>query len=126
MLWNYNGWKCSIPIPNVTPVSDGRLFVTGGYKAGSVMIQVTPLRLRLRCQRALACIPQGSQIHQPIYVDGCIYFNGTTNESRDGIVCLDPADDILWSTKNSPPPERGNLILADGLIYFIDGSGTLA
>jgi outer membrane protein assembly factor BamB len=33
-LWSYGGWKCKIPVPNVTEVGDGRIFVTGGYRAG--------------------------------------------------------------------------------------------
>ena len=39
-LWSYGGWQCRIPVPNVTEIGDGRLFITGGYGAGSAMIKV--------------------------------------------------------------------------------------
>ncbi|MDY7010197.1 MAG: PQQ-binding-like beta-propeller repeat protein, partial [Planctomycetota bacterium] len=40
VLWTYYGWQCTIPIPNVTEIGDSRLFITGGYRAGSAMIKV--------------------------------------------------------------------------------------
>lgn len=126
LLWQYNGWKCNIPIPAVTPISDdGRIFITGGYRAGSAMIQITAAGDSFDVKE-LWKIPLGSQIHHPIYADGAIYFNGTTNETREGIVCLDPADGkVLWSTKATFPTERGTLLMADGLLYHIDGAGNL-
>lgn len=39
-LWTYRGWQCRIPVPNVTSLGDGRLFVTGGYRAGSAVIKI--------------------------------------------------------------------------------------
>jgi len=33
-LWSYDGWQCRIPVPNVTEIGDGRIFITGGYRAG--------------------------------------------------------------------------------------------
>ena len=41
-IWKYNGYFNKIPIPSITSIGDGRIFVTGGYGAGSVMIKVTP------------------------------------------------------------------------------------
>lgn len=126
LLWSFRNWKCNIPIPNVTDLGDGKLLVTGGYGAGSVLIQVTSSAAGFDVKE-LWKIPQGSQIQQPLLIDGCIYLNGTTNEApKAGLFCLDPADGkVLWSTGTDIPPERGNLILAQGLIYHIDGSGTL-
>lgn len=65
LLWKFAGWKGSIPIPNVTAMGDGRLFVTGGYKAGSVMIQVSRQDATFAAKE-LWRIPQGAQIHQPV------------------------------------------------------------
>ncbi|MBC8232201.1 PQQ-like beta-propeller repeat protein [bacterium] len=50
-LWSYNGWQCKIPVPNVTEIGDGRIFITGGYKAGSAMIveRAAGSLLRLIC-----------------------------------------------------------------------------
>lgn len=126
VLWSYTGWKCDAPIPNVTPLGDGKLFLTGGYKAGSALIQVSPSATEFEVKE-LWKIPHGSQIHQPLFVDGCIYLNGTTNATpKAGLMCIDPADGkLLWSTGAEMSPHRGALLLAEGLIYYIDGSGTL-
>ncbi len=126
LLWSFNGWKCNIPIPNVTSLGEGKLFVTGGYGAGSVLIQVIPSAKGFDVKE-LWRIPHGSQIHQPIVMDGCIYFNGTTNEApKAGLFCIDAVDGkVLWSTGTNVPPERGNLLTTEGLIYHIDGTGIL-
>lgn len=152
-LWSFAGWNCQIPIPAPVLVSDGKVFITGGYKAGSVMIQVDGAEAK-----ELWKIPQGSQIHQPIVVGGCIYFNGNTNEVTDGLVCLDPADGkILWQTKEqkegkkkqpasapaaalpaapvapapttqgvvAPKMDKDDFIYADGRLWVIDAAGAL-
>lgn len=126
LLWSFTSWKCNIPIPNVTNLGDGKLFVTGGYGAGSVLLQISPSAGGFDVKE-LWRIPQGSQIQQPILADGCIYFNGTTNESpKAGLFCIDSTDGkVLWSTGTDIPPERGTLLMAQGLIYHIDGSGML-
>ena len=40
ILWDYKGWHCVIPIPSAVDAGDGRMLITGGYHAGSVMIKV--------------------------------------------------------------------------------------
>ncbi|MDQ1258032.1 MAG: PQQ-binding-like beta-propeller repeat protein, partial [Candidatus Hydrogenedentes bacterium] len=39
-LWAYYGWHCYIPIPFPTVLPGDRIFITGGYGAGSAMIQI--------------------------------------------------------------------------------------
>ena len=125
VLWSYNGWKCDIPIPNVTLLPDNRLFVTGGYKAGSAMIQIAKEAEAFKANQ-LWKITQGSQIHQPILIGDNIYFNGNTNETKDGLICLNPADGkILWQTGTTAKVDKCGLIFADGLIYLLDGNANL-
>ena len=126
LLWSYGGWKCGIPIPTVTQLDDGKLFVTGGYKAGSAMIQVTANAGTFSATE-LWKIPQGSQIHQPILVDGALYFNGNTNDTpKEGLICLNPADGkIIWQSGPTPALDRCDLILADGMFYLQDAAGNL-
>jgi outer membrane protein assembly factor BamB len=124
ILWTYDGFQCSIPIPYPTALSDDRLFITGGYKAGSAMIQVKSEDGKLVVKELFKTDACSSQIHQPLFYNGYLYANSNSNEREDGMMCLSLDGQVKWKTGDSPSSvtfERGNLILVDGLILNLDG-----
>jgi outer membrane protein assembly factor BamB len=143
VLWTFTGWSCNIAIPSPTVVGEGKLFATGGYGQGSAMFEVS----KDAATGAWATKPlwksnKGSQISQPVIIDGAMYFNGNSNApKKEGLICMDSADGkVLWQTVPVPPTtqgggpgkvvdplplDRGNLMLADGMIYMLDASGGL-
>ena len=40
VLWRYKGWVCPNPIASPILLPEDRIFVTGGYDAGSALVQV--------------------------------------------------------------------------------------
>ena len=40
VLWTYANFQCSIPVPHAVDAGEGRVLMTGGYRAGSAMIKV--------------------------------------------------------------------------------------
>lgn len=108
------------------PVPGDRLFLTGGYGAGSAMIQVSREGPGFRVAElfkldAKTC---GSQIHQPILYGDCLYVNSNSNERQDGLVCLRIDGTVAWRTADTPGLplfDRGNLLLADGMLLALDG-----
>lgn len=121
-LWSFDHWKCKIPIPTPIKVSGDRLFFTGGYGAGSAMVRIVENDSGYEVEKVFQLGPEcGSQIHLPILHEGHIYINSNSNRERDGMTCLDLDGKILWQTGKSPNFERGNLILADGKFYNLDG-----
>ena len=122
LLWSYSGWRCNIPIPAPTAIGDGRLFITGGYNAGSVMIKVARTGGKFAAAELFKIKLMGSQLHNALLHDKHLYVNCNTNNKRDGLVCFDLDGEVKWQTKKAPNFERGNLILVDGLIYIMDGS----
>ena len=131
ILWTYEGWSCKIPIPFPMQLPGDRLFVTGGYKAGSVMIQVTASGNEFAVKELFQLDMQecGSQIHQPILHENHLYLNSNSNERMDGMLCMTLDGNVLWRTKETrglPIFERGNLLFADGIIIALEGKkGTL-
>jgi outer membrane protein assembly factor BamB len=121
-LWSYGGWQCKIPVPNVTPIGDGRLFITGGYKAGSAMIQVEKQGEDFVARELYRTDDFGTHAHPPVLYNGHLYGQCSTNDRRDGLVCMDLDGNVKWQTKRSPNFDKGGLILADGLILTCDGS----
>lgn len=121
LLWEY-AHPCKIPIPNVTDLGQGRLFVTGGYKAGSAIIQVSRQGDRWQVKE-IAKIPDiGGHCHPGLAYQDHIYVLCNTNERADGLVCFDFQGKLVWQTGRHPYLDKGGSILTgDGLIYIMDG-----
>lgn len=121
VLWTYDGWRCANPIPSPTPIGDDRVFITGGYLGGSVM-------LKLRAGERFAVEVQfmlpdyGAQIPIPLLHEGHLYLVCNGNFRRNGLVCVDLDGNVKWKTALAPNLDRGHTLLADGLIYSMDGA----
>jgi outer membrane protein assembly factor BamB len=135
VLWRWDGYFNKIMIPMPTNMGDGRLFVTGGYGCGTVMLQINRRGSKYSVKELYRIDAEGSQMHPAILHEGHLYINWNTNENlkgdkkkTGGLVCLDPdTGKILWRTGMKPNFERGNLIFADGMIIILDGElGELA
>ncbi len=121
LLWTYRNWKCNIPIAAPTDCGGGRLFVTGGYKAGSVMLQVKKASETFQVEELFRLDDQGSILHNAVLHDGHVYVNANTKRTFDGLMCVDLTGRVKWQTGKDPNCEKGNLILAGDLIYILDG-----
>lgn len=127
LLWQYTGWQCNIPITSPVVIGDGRLFISGEYGAGSVMLRVGAANGTFAAQELFRTQECMSQIHQPLLYQEHLYANSNGNKARDGFVCLDLDGKLKWRTGNDPNFERGSMLLADGLIFAVNGqSGLLA
>ncbi len=121
-LWIYNGgWQCQIPIPNLVSIGDGRFFITGGYEAGSAMIKITKTDQTYAVEELYTTQNFGAHIHPPLLIKDNLYGHCTTNSRRDGMVCMNVDGKLQWKTERSPVFDKGGFILADGLIFSVDG-----
>ncbi|MCL4218024.1 MAG: PQQ-binding-like beta-propeller repeat protein [Candidatus Hydrogenedentes bacterium] len=124
LLWKYNGWQCWIPIAYPTLIPNDRLFLTGGYDAGSAIIQISRDGGKWQVEELFRTDACGSQIHQPLVYKDHLYVNSNSNERSDGMMCLTFDGEVLWNTvatEGLPNFERGNLLIADGMIISLDG-----
>ena len=122
VLWTYDGFQCQIPITAPTPLGEGRVLVTGGYNAGAVMLQVKKQGQQFAVTELWKSPELNSQIHQPLLIGGCLYANSNSNSSHEGMECLTLDGQLKWRTGRQPNFERGNLILAGGVIINQDGN----
>jgi len=120
-LWTYEGWSCLIPVPNVTEIGNGRLFITGGYKAGSAMIKIEKAGDSCTVTEVYKTADFGTHVHPAILYNGHLYGHCSTNETKDGMVCMDLDGKVKWKTGNAPLFDKGGMLLADGLILTVDG-----
>lgn len=121
-FWSYDGWQCAIPIANVTEVGDNRLFITGGYRAGSALIRIEKKGNRYGVHELFKEKEFGTHVHPPVLYQGHLYGHCSTNETKNGLVCMDLNGKIKWMKKRSPRFDKGGFILVDGMLLSVDGN----
>ncbi|HIA47025.1 MAG TPA: hypothetical protein EYN96_03425 [Candidatus Hydrogenedentes bacterium] len=124
VLWKYSDWVCRIPIPFPTILDDNRVFITGGYGAGSTLFEVIKTGEGFDTKELFSTMEFGSQIHQPLLIDGVLYGNSNSNGEKHGMACLALDGTLNWRTKDTkglPRFDFGNLISVDGLILNLEG-----
>ncbi len=126
ILWEYTNWQCAIPVPSAVDAGEGRVLITGGYQAGAAMIKVVRKEDSSYGVTELYKNPDfGSHTQPPVLYNGHFYAQYSTNERKDGMVCMSIDGQVKWKTGRSPTFERGGSILADGLLLSTDGKSTL-
>jgi outer membrane protein assembly factor BamB len=126
ILWEYTKWQCSIPIPGPVDAGEGRILVTGGYNAGAAMIKIDKKADGSYDVKELYKNPDfGSHTQNPVLVNGYFYAMFTTNERKDGLVCMSIDGQVKWKTSRAPLFDKGGAILADGVLLATDGASKL-
>ena len=122
ILWTYGFRVNTAGVPAPTPLGQDRFFLTGGYEAGSEIIQVEKQGGALAAKRLHRFDEVGSHIQQPILVGDYIYAVCNTNRKANGMVCFGLDGQIKWKTGRKPYLCKGNtLMTGDGVFYQLDG-----
>jgi outer membrane protein assembly factor BamB len=125
LLWDYGNWQCRIPAPTAFDAGEGKILIIGGYEAGAAMIQVSKNGNDYQVTELYKTEEFGAHTKPPLLHSGHFYAHYSTNERRDGLVCMSMDGEIMWSTKRDPLFDKGSMILADGLILSTDGNKSL-
>jgi outer membrane protein assembly factor BamB len=126
ILWEYTNWQCGIPVPCAIDAGEGRMMITGGYQAGAAFIKAEKKADGSYSVTELYKNADfGAHTQPPVLVNGYFYAECSTNEKKNGLVCMSMDGQIKWKTERSPAFERGGLILADGLLLGTDGTTKL-
>lgn len=122
ILWDYTGWNCAIPIPSAIDAGEGSMLITGGYNAGSVMLRSEKKTDgSYRVTELYRNTEFGVHTQPPILYDGHFYGQCSTNETKNGLMCMSIDGETRWKTGRAPVFERGSIILADGMLISTDG-----
>ncbi len=123
-LLHWGGYQCSIPITAPTAVGKDAFFITGGYGAGSVLIQIKAKSRGVTVNEIFRVRGDGSQIHQAILHDEFLYANFNEGEGRagpKGLTCIGLDGRMRWATEGSLSLDRGGVILVDDLLLSLGG-----
>jgi outer membrane protein assembly factor BamB len=113
-----------------SPVSigDGRVFVSSGYEAGSVMYQVQKASSGFNAQKLfeLTSMQFNSEVHTPILYQNHLFAVGSKTRGR--FTCLSLDGKVVWQSpvaSGDPAGTRtfdlGGFLLADGMFFILDG-----
>jgi len=127
VLWENTEWTIRVAnVPSPVMVGEGLIFLSGGYNAGSIMLQLTEEDGTISAQPVFRLEPEvfGAEQQTPIFYDGYIY--GIRPDKQ--LTCLDLNGQVVWTSPSTHlfgPRGLGPYIIADGLIYIMNDSGLL-
>ncbi len=124
LLWETPDWKISIAtVPAPVPLPEGRIFLTGGYGAGSLMLQLEDKEGKLIPKTLFKLTPEvfGATQHTPIFKDGFLY--GARADGR--FVCLGLDGKVVWASGPAETFGLGSFLMAGDLIFAMNDSGKL-
>ncbi|HYK90110.1 MAG TPA: PQQ-binding-like beta-propeller repeat protein, partial [Acidobacteriota bacterium] len=89
ILWTYSNWQCGIPVPHAVDAGEGRVLITGGYRAGAAMIKVQrKADGGYEVTELFKNANFGSHTQPPILYKDHFYAQYTINERSDGLACM--------------------------------------
>lgn len=124
ILWDTTAWRISMATcPSPVVVGDGRIFLCGGYNAGSLMLQLKKQDGRMVAETVFRLNAKqfGSEQHTPVLYQGHLF---GVRQNDDQLVCLDLEGNEAWNSGREKYGSGPHMI-ADGLIYVLDDVGQL-
>lgn len=133
VLWQSNEWSCSVVAPSPVCMPDGKVFLTAGYGAGSMVFQInytngefTATKLYdYKPKDGLACEQQ-----TPVYHDGLLFgiLPKDAGPMRNQFICVDPRDtrEVVWASGKTHRFGLGPYMIADGKFFILNDEGTLS
>lgn len=124
LLWETTDWKISIAtVPSPLILEGGRIFLSGGYNAGSVMLQLKKEGDRWLAQTAFRLPPEvfGATQHTPILLGEHLY--GVRPDGK--FVCLTLDGKTVWTSAAGQQFGLGPFLAADGVIFALNDAGLL-
>lgn len=117
--WKLNTAVCTTPLP----LGDGRILLTSGYHAQTVICQVTRNGGQWTAEQ-LTALPAptsgwNSEVHTPIFFRDHIY--GVGKKQRGLWTCLDLQGKENWTSEGKASFELGGYVLADGMFFVLEG-----
>jgi outer membrane protein assembly factor BamB len=132
VIWEASEWNHSVVAPSPVCLPDGKIFLTAGYGAGSMVIQLskkndnfsTTVLSEYKPKEGLACEQQ-----TPVYFKGHLFgvLPKDGGALRNQFVCVDPADTkkIIWSSGKEARFGLGPYFIADNKFFLLSDDAVL-
>lgn len=130
--WKSSAWDHSVVAPSPLCLPNGKIFLTAGYGAGSMVLQLEETRGEFSIEvlqeykpsKGFACEQQTA-----VFADGYVFgiLPKDAGSLRNQFVCVHPDDftKIVWSSGKSNRFGLGPYLLADNKFYLLNDDATL-
>jgi outer membrane protein assembly factor BamB len=132
ILWETSQWNHPVVAASPVCMPDGKIFLTAGYGAGSILLQLDENNGSFSVEVLKTFRPgegMSSEQQTPILVDGYMFgvLPKDARTLRNQLVCVRPDDptDIVWASGPTARFGLGPFILADGKFFLLDDDATL-
>jgi len=129
ILWSIPFTTKIAAVPSPLSIGDGRIFVTSGYEAGSMMIQVEKGASGFTARKLyeLTSMQFNSEVHTPVLYRNHLFAVGSKTRGR--FMCVGLDGKVVWQSpveSGNPGATRtfylGGFLLADGMFFILDGN----
>jgi len=124
LLWETTDWTVKMAnIPAPVSVGDGRIFLSGGFEAGSMLIQLHDAEDHFSVQTLFRLTAEtfGASVQTPVF-----YRDHLLGVRQDGqLVCLDLTGKLVWESGATNRFGNGPFLLAQGMIFVMNDDGLL-
>jgi outer membrane protein assembly factor BamB len=128
LLWSIPFAAKMAACPSPVSIGDGRIFITSGYEAGSMMIQVSKSASGFAAQKLydLTSMQFNSEVHTPVLYQNHLF--AVSSKTRGRFTCLGLDGKAVWQSpvvSGDPAASRtfdlGAFLFADGMFFVLDG-----
>jgi len=133
ILWSIPFATKMAAVPSAVSIGDGRVFITSGYDAGSMMFQVDKGASGFTARKLydLTAAQFNSEVHTPILYKNHLFAVGSKTRGR--FMCVGLDGKMVWQSPVASGDAAttrtfglGGFMLADGMFFVLDGdSGML-
>lgn len=132
VLWESSEWNHKVVAPSPVCMPDGKIFITAGYGAGSMVLQLSETNNRYDVvklqeyspREGLAC-EQQTVVYYKGHLLGILPKDAAA--LRNQMICVNPSDckKIIWSSGKTVRFGLGPYIMADKKLFILGDDGTL-
>jgi outer membrane protein assembly factor BamB len=133
VLWQTNAWNHNVVAPTPVCMPDGKIFLTAGYGAGSMSLQIKKENQKWNVEVLDEYKPReglASEQQTPIFFNGHLIGVQPKDAGsyRNQLVCVHPDDckKVIWSSGKGHRYGLGPYMIADNKLFLLNDEGTLS
>jgi outer membrane protein assembly factor BamB len=132
ILWQTPAWNHSVVAPSPVCMPDGKIFMTAGYGAGGMLLQLKENSGKFTVEVLQEYLPRfglASEQQTPVFWEGHLFgiLPKDAGSLRNQFVCVNPSDckKFVWSSGSVARFGLGPYFIADNKFFILDDEGTL-